>query len=103
LFDVAAEMGISEDEFLDMTPRQFAAWQRGENNRYREHAELVRVSTYMICAPNLKQGTSVRRFWPLPWDEALVFEAQTKEVADAFRDRAKAIIKQKRKQNGNNR
>lgn len=93
-------MGLTEDAFLDMTPRQFFAWQRGEVNRYRENAELIRAAAYMISAPNLKQGTTPAKFWPLPWDVAPKFEPQDKQEADYFRQRAKMIFEKKRA-NGN--
>ena len=85
-------MGLQENEFLDMTPRQFAAWQRGLLRRFEQQAELVRASTYMICGP---KGTALTKFWPLPWDEKIVIIPQSKEQRDDFRERAKRIFKEK--------
>lgn len=93
-------MGLSEDQFLDMTPRQFAAWQRGENNRYKQHVELVRAAVFKMH-DQPKNGTSIKRFWPLPWDEAPTFEDRDPKELEAFRERAKKRFQQKRALNGN--
>lgn len=93
-------MGLKEDEFLDMTPRQFFAWQRGYNRKFEQQAELIRASTFLAKGAPLKNGMTVTRFWPLPWDEKPVIIPQTKEQRDAFRERAKKLFEQR---HGNNR
>jgi hypothetical protein len=92
---VAAEMGLHEDQFLDMTPRQFFAWMRGYNRRFEEQAELIRASTFLISGPHMKNGTTITKFWPLPWDKKPVIIPQSKEQRDAFRERAKRIFKER--------
>lgn len=104
--DLAAEMGLSENDFLDMTPRQFFARRNGLIEQEKRQTELARIVSFLISWPDLKKGTSVRKFWPLPWDSetAPEFEQQSKEDRDAWRERAKKIFEQKRLQrrHGNN-
>jgi len=87
-----------------MTPRQFYARRRGYLEQEKRQTELARISSYLISGPYLKKGTSIRKFWPLPWDGENVpeFPKQDPEEAARFRERAKKIFEQKRLARGNN-
>lgn len=100
-------MGLSENEFLDMTPRQFYAMRQGQIEREKREAERIRLAAYLIATPTTNKGKTImplRRWWPLPWDNetAPVFEEQTPEERAAFAEKAKRIIEQKRLKRGNN-
>ena len=88
-------MGLHEDQFLGMTPRQFFAWIRGYNRRFEEQAELIRASTFLSKGGPLKNGDTITKFWPLPWDKKPVIIPQTKEQRDAFRERAVKYFQEK--------
>lgn len=90
-----------------MTPRQFVAYRNGVTERQRQAAELARAVAYLVSGPNLKKGTTMRKFWPLPWDVAPKFEPQTREERAAFEEQARAIFRKQKElkaqaQNGNN-
>lgn len=90
-----------------MTPRQFVAYRDGVTQRQRQQTELARAVAFLVSGPNLKKGTTMRKFWPLPWDVAPKFEPQSREELDAFEARAKAIFRHQKElkaqaQNGNN-
>lgn len=95
-------MGLTETEFLDMTPRQFFARQRADVERERRGIEVARISAFLVASVsgNLKKGTSMRKFWPLPWDtEAKKIVEQSEEEARAFKEGVLRLIAQ---QHGNN-
>lgn len=92
LVDLAAESGLTEAQFFDMTPRQFAAWNRGVTQRQRAHIEAIRIQTYLICLPNLKRGTNMKKFWSLPWDETPKIPVQTPEEIAHFNTNARKIF-----------
>jgi len=96
-------MGISESDFLDMTPRQFYARRRGMIEQEKRETEIARISAYLISGPYLKKGTSLKKFWPLPWDEVPKFEKQDPAEMAAFRERASKRIKYEhaKRNNGN--
>lgn len=82
-----------------MTPRQFYARHNAEIEREKRQTDLVRLSTYLISGPNLKKGTTLRKFWPVPWDQAKTdFSDRDPKELEKFRERI-----QKRFKRGNNR
>ena len=96
---------MSERDFLDMTPRHFFARHRAQVERDRQTAELARIVSFLVAGSsgNMKKGTTLRKFWPLPWDKAPTFEAQSDDEKKAFEDRAKRVfqsIKNKANANG---
>lgn len=88
-------MGLTEEQFLAMTPRQFFSWMRGYNRRFEEQAELIRASTFLAKGGPLKNGTTLKKFWPFPWDKKPEIIPITKEERDAFRERAKRIFRER--------
>lgn len=95
-------MGILERDFLEMTPRQFFARQKAENEKEKRGVEVARISAYLIAGSsgNLKKGITMRKFWPLPWDtEAKKIVQQSEEEQKAFTEGVKRLIAQQR---GNN-
>jgi hypothetical protein len=68
-------MGLSLDDFLDLTPFQFTrmikAW--GEQNELREKVrwEQARYLAYAMVIPHLdsKKPNTPQSVFPLPWDK----------------------------------
>lgn len=85
---MAAEAGLKEGEFLEMTPRQFHAWRKGQ----RKATELARAVAYLISGPNLKPNTSLRKFWPLPWDIVPKIEPVSQEQIKFIEDNARRLF-----------
>lgn len=54
-----------------MTPRWFAARVKAYDEARRTEFDLLRVQTFLICAPNLRKHATLKRFWPSPWEEQI--------------------------------
>jgi hypothetical protein len=68
----AAQMGYSESEFWDMTPRFFACAMKGYELRSRESWEIARIATYKMVSVNFnpkKKAPTLSDVWPMPWDK----------------------------------
>lgn len=81
LIETAAIIGMTEREFWDSTPRWFDAKVTAHDNRMKYDFERLRVSTFLICSPNLKKNATLDRFWPSPWREKKVIEWQPVDPA----------------------
>lgn len=87
-------IGMGEEEFWACTPRYFAARQEAYVERNKRDMEALRLSTYKICYPYLNRGSTLKRFWPMPWDKtsATVFEPADPVELKKFEDEAKLIF-----------
>lgn len=68
----AAQMGYSESEFWDMTPRFFANAMKGYEARSRESWEIARIMTYKMVSVKFdrkKKAPTLADVWPMPWDK----------------------------------
>lgn len=96
---------MSERKFLDMTPRQFFARLNAQRDRDRQQAELARIMSFLIAGSsgNMKKGITLRKFWPLPWDNDKVvkFEPQSPEERKAFEEKAKRVFQHIKSKNAN--
>ena len=68
-------LGISLDDFLDMTPDEFVqAYNcriKHELSTQREILELLRLNAYVTAMPNTKRPRpTIEKFWPFEWDKS---------------------------------
>jgi len=85
---MAAEYGLKEGEFLEMTPRQFHAWRKG----HRRPAELARAVAFLVAGHKLPPNMTIRKFWPLPWDIVPKIEPIPQEQIKFIEDNARRLF-----------
>jgi len=65
-------MGLTVDQFYDMTAREFRAAAKGYAERTeqegRERWEQARMVAYYAAAPHLRKSKTMMSLIPLPWD-----------------------------------
>ena len=74
-------------------------------NKLKYDFELVRTSSFLICAPNLKKNATLQRFWPSPWQviEPPKWETIDQAILANFNAQADFTLAEMRKQqNGDN-
>lgn len=68
-------MGLSLDDFLDLTPSQFlkvlTAWSEHEEVKEKSSWERARYMAYAMVIPHLdrKKRNTPQTVFPLPWDK----------------------------------
>jgi hypothetical protein len=68
-------MGLSLDDFLDLTPSQFIdiliEWSKHEEEKYKSQWEQTRFLGYITVLPHLEKNKkhSPQSLFPMPWDK----------------------------------
>lgn len=68
------ELGLSQDAFYGMTPRQFGnlvmGYRRKEERHFKESWERARAIAATSLIPHIRKGRSrnITKIFPLPWD-----------------------------------
>lgn len=66
--------GISPSDFDLLTFDELDAIigrvRTNEDQSEQMHWERSRQMAYLIAGPYLKRGTTLKQFWPMPWDKA---------------------------------
>ena len=82
-------IGIDFETFIKMTLPEIAAATEAYNKKIehesREPWELGRPQAFYAVAPHLKQGTTPKEFFPLPWDNETAQCAPEKPLTSAER------------------
>ena len=86
-----------------MTPRYFAAMVKAHDERQRVGFDLLRVQTFLICAPNLRKTATLARFWPSPWEkQKAIWEPIDPAILANFNAQADYTLAEMKKKNGVN-
>jgi hypothetical protein len=68
-------MGLSLDDFLDLTPSQFIdiliEWSKHEEEKYKNEWEQTRLILYVTALPHLKdpEKHTLQSLFPMRWDK----------------------------------
>lgn len=85
---IAGRVKIPINDLFLLTKKEIDAFVRGHDADRKEDFERHRASTFLICYPYLKKGTTITNLWPLPWDEG--YTASELDPEQLKKDTAKA-------------
>lgn len=81
-------MGMSEDEFLFMTPRAFHNKLRGFNHLRQANYEIVRLQTVELLNIQMERKHRIKdpkKLWKFPWEGAKILPDRSEEKLDRAR------------------
>lgn len=62
------------------------------NEQQREGWEKLRIQCYFTLLPNLKDGTSMKKMMPLPWDKEAKPNVISKKELEGLKQRSEHIM-----------